>query len=151
MIGRTLRNQTETIPSSRRAVRLLVPGKLILETPTNPTGLELGKVTVFINLHSEDPTPGEKIDVTTQPATVSKPDGVIVQVTLELLQLSSTNFLRILALHLRGDSTRLDFILLSRRKPVAVQRNKRRNLKRLRKRIKTSSSPATKASKESPR
>ena len=103
MVGRTLRNQTETVPSSRRAVRLLVPGKLILETPANPTGLELGKVTVLINLHSKDPTSGEKIDVTVQPTTVSKPDGVIVQVTLELLQLSSTNFLRILALHLLGD------------------------------------------------
>ena len=42
MVGRTLRNQTETVPSSRRAVRLLVPGKLILETTANPTGFELG-------------------------------------------------------------------------------------------------------------
>ena len=61
MVGRTLRNQTETVPSSRRAVRLLVPGKLILETTA--TGFELGKVTVLINLHSKDPTSGEKIDV----------------------------------------------------------------------------------------
>ena len=72
MVGRTLRNQTETIPSSRRAISLLVPGKLILETTANPTGLELGKVTVLINLHSKDPTSGEKIDVTIQPTTVSR-------------------------------------------------------------------------------
>ena len=111
MVGRTLRNQTETIPSSRWAISLLVPGKLILETTADPTGLELGKVTVLINLHSKDPTTGEKINVTIQLTTVSKPDGVIVQVTLELLQLSSTNFLRILALHLLSDSARLDFIL----------------------------------------
>ena len=40
---RTLRNQTETIPSRRGTVRLLIPGKLVLEPTTNPAGFELGK------------------------------------------------------------------------------------------------------------
>ena len=31
MIGRALRNQTETITSRGRTVRLLIPGKLVLE------------------------------------------------------------------------------------------------------------------------
>ena len=39
MVGRTLRNQTEAIPSSRRAISLLVPGKLILETTADPGGV----------------------------------------------------------------------------------------------------------------
>ena len=89
MICRTLRNQTETIPSRRGTVRLLIPGKLVLEPATNPTGFELGKVTVFVNFHRKDPTPGEKIDIATELATVREPDSIIVQVALELFQLGS--------------------------------------------------------------
>ena len=59
---------------------------------TNPTGFELGKVTVFINFHRKGPTPGEKLDIATELATVREPDSIIVQVTLELFQLSSANF-----------------------------------------------------------
>ena len=83
VIGCALSNQTETIPSCGWTVSLLVPGKLVLETPTDPTGFELGKVTVFIDLHRENPAPGDKIDIAVKLATVGKPDGVIVQVTLE--------------------------------------------------------------------
>ena len=54
VISSTLRNQTETVPSSGRAAGLLIPGKLVLETTTNPTRFELGKESVFVNLHSEN-------------------------------------------------------------------------------------------------
>ena len=154
VIGSTLSDQTETVPSSGRAVALLVPGKLVLKTATNPTRFELGKVTVFINLHSEDPATGEKINVATKLATVSKANSVIVQVRLELLQFSSANFLPVLLLHSRSDSTRFDLILLSqpRRKPITIQGTKEGStLKFFGKRIKTSWSPAASANKLSSR
>ena len=74
---------------------MLIPGKLVLKTTTDPTGLELGKVTDLVNLHSKDPTPGGKIDVAIKFA-VREPHGVIVQVTLELFQLSSASVPRVL-------------------------------------------------------
>ena len=78
VIGRPLSNQKEPVPSRRRTVRLLVPGKLVLKTPTDSTGIELGKVIILVNLHSEDPTPGKKIDIATQLSAVREPDGVIL-------------------------------------------------------------------------
>ena len=75
VIGSTLRNQTETVPSSGRAVGLLVPGELVLEAATNPARFELGKVTFLVNLHSEtreNPATGEKSNIATKLATVSK-------------------------------------------------------------------------------
>ena len=66
VISSTLRNQTETVPSRGRAVSLLVPGKLILKTTTNPTRFELGKNPFLSNLHSENPATGKKIDIATK-------------------------------------------------------------------------------------
>ena len=60
VISSTLRNQTETVPSRGRAVSLLVPGKLILKTTTNLTRFELGKESVLVNLHSENPATGDR-------------------------------------------------------------------------------------------
>ena len=85
MISSTLSDQTESVPSSGRAVSLLIPGELVLEPATNPTRLELGKETVLVNLHSKDPTTSEKINIATKLAAVSKANSVIVQVRLELL------------------------------------------------------------------
>ena len=78
MISSTLRNQTETVPSRGRAVSLLVPGKLILKTTTDPTRFELGKESVLVNLHSENPTTGKKIDIATKLAAVGEANSVIV-------------------------------------------------------------------------
>ena len=113
VLGRTLSDQMETIPSRRRTVRLLVPGKLVLETPTDPTGLKLGKMIVFVNLHSKDPTSGAKYIMATKLAAVRQPDSVIVQVTLELFQFSSANFCCIFLLRCRRYSSSLDLVLLS--------------------------------------
>ena len=63
----------------------MIPGKLVLEPTTDPTGFELGKVTVFVNLHLQDPAPGQEINILTKLATVGEPDSIIVQVTLETL------------------------------------------------------------------
>ena len=78
IVHRALRDQTETIPSRRWTVRLLVPGKLVLKTSTDPTGFELGKVTVLVNLHGKDPTSGEKINIASKLTAVCEPDGVIL-------------------------------------------------------------------------
>ena len=133
VISSTLSNQTETVPSSGRAVSLLIPGKLVLETTTDPTRFELGKESVFVNLDSENPATSEEIDITTKLATVSKANSVIVQVRLELLQLSSANFLCVLLLHRRSGSTGFDLILLlstktqTRHHPTEQAKDQREN------------------------
>ena len=154
VISSALCNQTETAPSSGRAVSLLVPGKLILETTTNPTRLELGKESVLVNFHSENPATGQKIDVATKLATVSKANSVIVQIRFELLQLSSAIVLRIFLLHRRSDSPRLDLSCLVNHDAKPSPSNgtsEGSTLKFFGKRIKTSWSPAASASKLSSR
>ena len=87
VVGSTLSNQAETVPSSGRAVGLLVPGKLVLETATNPARFELGKVTVLVNLDSENPATGQKINIATKlggATNTTGPEDFVVFVVVDL-------------------------------------------------------------------
>ena len=48
----------KTIPGRGWRVRLKVPFLGILEASTDPSGLKLLKVTIFVNLDSQDPSTG---------------------------------------------------------------------------------------------
>ena len=55
VVSSTLGNQPKSIASSSRTVGLLLPGMLVLETPTNPSRFELRKETIFVNFDGQKP------------------------------------------------------------------------------------------------
>ena len=84
---------------------------LVLESSTDPSGFELRKESVFVNLDGQNPTTSKEIDVPRQLALVCQMQGTVIQVALEPIELGESYFLSIPPLHFWRHSASFDLIL----------------------------------------
>ena len=89
--GSLLTDKAETIPRSSGRISLLFPTILILKTPTDPSSLKFGEITVLIHFEGKNPTartvistPRSKLEST----LIQEADGTIIQVILQVSSLA---------------------------------------------------------------